>query len=726
VVRRRIRLVELVAGFVRTLHDYDRVGNADHIRYDFFTRHVSQCLARRIANRTGGGVRLPYMPGLDGLRALAVIAVLLYHAGISWIPGGFLGVEVFFVLSGYLITALLLAEWRIRGAVDLKAFWLGRARRLLPALYLVLIVALAYAILLLPGEVAGLRADVLAALGYVTNWYLVFGHESYFEAIGRPSLLKHLWSLAVEEQFYLFWPLVFWLGVSFGATRWRTRRVLMAALGGAAISVALMAVLFVPGVDPSRLYYGTDTRAGGLLVGAALALVCTPELRRTRSRNSMCSIVRGLGVNPTLGRFRRRWGWTAPALLDALGLAALGTLAFLCLRLGEFDPLLYRGGLAAISLATAALIMALTHPQARLWSPLLGCRLLRWIGQRSYGIYLWHWPVFMVTRPQLDVSLEGWPLLALRLAATVVLADLSYRYVEMPIRRGAIGRAWGSLLEARGFERWDLGVRYAGIVGPIVAVCVVLGVAVGHAKPPEAPEYLATKKVRIEASDQGSEPHKVVEEVTNTGEAIASGSVPGAEKATPATGADERRGPAGGQEANAGRPDNVAGAKPSGRPPTGTVAAVGDSAMLGAVDALQRKVPNLNVIDARGSRQAPEAIGVMQGLRDSGQLGDVVVVHIGNNGYFAPEQFDEMMRVLSGVRKVLVVNVTVPDGKSWVPNNEVLAEGVRRYPDRALLVDWYAASAGHPEYFWDGIHLTPQGARAYADLIAAACEEQGR
>jgi len=175
------------------------------------------------------------MPGLDGLRALAVIAVLLYHAGISWIPGGFLGVEVFFVLSGYLITALLLAEWRTRGSVDLKAFWLGRARRLLPALYLVLIVTLAYAVLLLPGEVARLRADVLAAFGYVTNWYLVLGQESYFEAIGRPSLLKHLWSLAVEEQFYLFWPLVFWLGVSFGATRWRTRRVLMAALGGAAI-----------------------------------------------------------------------------------------------------------------------------------------------------------------------------------------------------------------------------------------------------------------------------------------------------------------------------------------------------------------------------------------------------------------------------------------------------------------------------------------------------------
>jgi peptidoglycan/LPS O-acetylase OafA/YrhL len=625
------------------------------------------------------------MPGLDGLRALAVIAVLLYHAGISWLPGGFLGVEVFFVLSGYLITALLLAEWRTKGSVDVKAFWMRRARRLLPALYLLIVATLAYAVVFLPGEVAGLRNDALAAFGYVTNWYLVLGHESYFEAVGRPSLLKHLWSLAVEEQFYLVWPLVFWLGVSFGATRWRTRRVLMVALGGAAISVALMAALFVPGVDPSRLYYGTDTRAAGLLIGAALAIVWTPELRQTRSRGRSCPTVRGFKRDRAQGRFQRRWRWTVPTLLDALGLAALGTLIFLCLRLGEFDAPLYRGGLAAVSLATAALIMAISYPQTRLGSALLGHRPLRWIGERSYGIYLWHWPVYMVTRPQLDVPFDGIPLLALRLVATVLLADLSYRYVEMPIRRGAIGRAWRSLREARGFKRWYVGVRYAGVVVPAVAVCAALGMAVAHAKPPETPDYLATKKVRIEASDQAPEPDKAA---GKTREAVVAGS--------------------------------------SAQSPTGTVTAVGDSAMLGAVDALQRKVPNLDVIDARGSRQAPEAIRVLRQLRASGKLGDVVIVHIGNNGFFAAEQFDEMMRVLSGARKVLVVNVTVPDGKSWVPNNEMLADGVRRYPNRAVLVDWYAASAGHPEYFWDGIHLTPRGARAYADLIAAAYEQHGR
>jgi hypothetical protein len=167
--------------------------------------------------RLSEGGSLPYLPGLDGMRALAVIAVLLYHSGGAFVPGGFLGVEVFFVISGYLITALILAQWRTSGRVDLKAFWVGRARRLLPALYVVLVVTLTYAVVFLPEEVAGLRADVLAAMGYVTNWYLVWGHESYFEAIGRPSLLKHLWSLAVEEQFYVLWPLVLAFGLSLGA-----------------------------------------------------------------------------------------------------------------------------------------------------------------------------------------------------------------------------------------------------------------------------------------------------------------------------------------------------------------------------------------------------------------------------------------------------------------------------------------------------------------------------
>jgi peptidoglycan/LPS O-acetylase OafA/YrhL len=228
--------------------------------------------------------RLPNLPGVDGLRAVAVLAVLLYHAELPWIQGGFLGVDVFFVISGYLITSLLLTEWLQRGRIDLPAFWLRRARRLLPALFLLMAVTLVFAVLFLSNEVAGLRGDAFAALGYVTNWYLVFSDQSYFEMMGRPSLFRHLWSLAVEEQFYIVWPLLL------TAMMWllRPRQVLLVVLAGAVASTVLMALLYQPDVDPSRVYYGTDTRGVGLLVGAALAFLWAPGRVRQAGRSARC------------------------------------------------------------------------------------------------------------------------------------------------------------------------------------------------------------------------------------------------------------------------------------------------------------------------------------------------------------------------------------------------------------------------------------------------------
>jgi len=658
--------------------------------------------------RERGGVRLPYAPGLDGLRALAVIAVLLYHAGLAWIPGGFLGVEIFFVISGYLITALLLAEWRQRGSIDLKNFWLRRARRLLPALYVLLVVTLAYAVLFLPEEVAGLRGDVLAALGYVTNWYLVLGHESYFEAIGRPSLLKHLWSLAVEEQFYLLWPPVLALGLSVGATRWRWRRALVVALAGATTSALLMATLYRPEVDPSRIYFGTDTRATGLLMGAALAFVWAPWSAMVPSGRSCSLAVRRLRLYRVRqrGLLRRRWGWTVPRLLDAVGLASLGGLVLFCLGLGEFEPFLYRGGLACVSLTTAVVIMACAHPQTFLGSSLLGWRPLRWIGQRSYGIYLWHWPIFMVTRPQLDVHMEGLQLLALRLALTVVLADLSYRYVETPIRKGALGEAWRSLRAARGFQRKRLSLMWVGSAAPVLALCVALGVAAAHAKPPAPPSYINTSAIHTvqqtpageEAKDQPAEqaPQEAVKDPSVTSLKPDQGEdTSGTQKSKPAP-AHARRGTAF----------------------AGPVSAIGDSVMLGSAAQLERDIPNLTVMDAAVGLQATAAIDILRSRQATGEIGEVVVVHIGNNGIFTAEELDEMMGLLAGARRVVLVNVNVP--RPWAaPNNAVLAEGAQRYPN-AVLVDWYSASVDHPEYFVeDGVHLQIEGQKVYADLISA-------
>jgi peptidoglycan/LPS O-acetylase OafA/YrhL len=634
------------------------------------------------------------------LRAFAVIAVLLYHADLAWIPGGFLGVEVFFVISGYLITALLLAEWRQRGRIDLKTFWLRRARRLLPALYVLLVATLAFAVVFLPGEIAGLRGDVLAALGYVTNWYLIFGQESYFEAVGRPSLLQHLWSLAVEEQFYLIWPPILALGLCIGATRLRRRRVLRVVIFGAVASAMAMALLYVPGVDPSRIYYGTDTRATGLLCGAALAFLWSPgdKYRPSEARHHR------LGL-PGRSRFRRRWGWTAPLLLDIVGFAALGALVWFCVNLGEFQPFLYSGGFALVGIATTATIMAVVHPHSVIGSRILGSAPLRWVGVRSYGIYLWHWPVFMVTRPDLDVPIDGLPLLALRLSATVVLADLSYRYIETPIRRGALGRAWRTLREAQGPLRRRLRLQWAGVLVPILASCALLGVAVAQAEPPEKPSYLASMKSvhTVEQSHHASSTAGIVSS-RKDGPSLEQ---EGQEQVKAQTAAKKTW--------NSGRTGSSAF--------TGSVSAIGDSVMLGAVEGLQKDIHGLTVVDAEVGLQVYAATDTLRYRRSLGQLGDVVIVHLGNNGTFTKGQFDEIMRTLSGVDRVVFVNVAVP--RAWEePNNEVIAEGVERYPN-AVLVDWHSASADRPEIFYkDGYHLRPGGQRLYADLISSYLPEE--
>ncbi|MCB1269912.1 MAG: acyltransferase, partial [Microthrixaceae bacterium] len=357
------------------------------------------------------GTKLGYQPSLDGLRAVSVSAVLLYHMDFEWIPGGFLGVEVFFVVSGFLITALLVEERHHSGFVSLRGFWTRRAKRLLPALYLLLLVVPAVTLLFYRDAAGRLGGDVLAALAYVSNWWQIFLDESYFAQAGRPPVLLHLWSLAVEEQFYIVFPVVFvWLLGRAG--RNRTRNVLVA---GALASTVWMAILYEPYTDPSRVYYGTDTRLSGLLLGAVLALVWTPW--RSRARPSRA----------------------AGPVLDVTGVLALGAVAWFFARVNEFEPFIYRGGFLLLDVVVIVLIAVLVHPSARL-SRVLAIPPLVWLGVRSYSVYLWHWPIFMFTRPELDVPLTGWPLFVLRMGLTIGAAELSFRFVEQPVRNGALGR----------------------------------------------------------------------------------------------------------------------------------------------------------------------------------------------------------------------------------------------------------------------------------------------
>jgi peptidoglycan/LPS O-acetylase OafA/YrhL len=346
------------------------------------------------------------MPGIDALRAIAVLAVFLYHAGVSWMPGGFLGVDVFFVISGYLITSLLLGEYRRSGQIRLGRFWARRARRLLPAVGVLIAVTMIVAAIVEPDRMNELRGDAIASLAYFANWHFVFAHQSYFDQFQRPSLFRHLWSLSVEEQFYLFWPLIF----AAGMTVFGRRRLLAGVLAGALGSVALAWLLFDPG-DASRAYYGTDTHAVGLLVGVALALAWSPrDLRRdTPSR------------------------WFGPTL-DALGAVGLAYVVLSFVQVHDYDLALFHGGYLWLALFTGLLIAALAHPAARLGG-LLSRAPLVWLGLRSYSFYLWHWPVLALTRPGVDVSLPRGVLIPLQLLFVLALSELSYRFVEVPFRR---------------------------------------------------------------------------------------------------------------------------------------------------------------------------------------------------------------------------------------------------------------------------------------------------
>jgi peptidoglycan/LPS O-acetylase OafA/YrhL len=413
-----------------------------------------------------GGQR--YLPGLDGLRALAVGAVVAYHVDLGWAQGGLLGVGVFFTLSGYLITDLLLGQYERTGRLQLADFWLRRARRLLPALFVMLAVVAAWITLLDRSQLPAIRGAVAASTVYVTNWWLIAQHSSYFAQFGPPSPLGHLWSLAVEEQFYLIWPWLLWLGLRRGRGRPGTNtRLAAACLLLAAASALTMALLYRPGYDPTRVYDGTDTRAFALLIGAALAFVWpSGQLRAEVTRGA-------------------QW------ILDGAGIVGLAVFAVLVLRTSEYSPFLYRGGMVLLSLGTALMVAAAASPASR-FGRVLGSQPLRWLGVRSYGIYLWHFPIITLTTPA-----DGQDTLVravLQVTASIGCAALSWRYVEEPIRHGAI-RRWWAQLERSGYRLGAVGRQTRIVVAasaPVImlASCGMTGVVQPNGASPAASAQL--------------------------------------------------------------------------------------------------------------------------------------------------------------------------------------------------------------------------------------------
>jgi peptidoglycan/LPS O-acetylase OafA/YrhL len=622
--------------------------------------HVATRPATPSADAPPPAGRLPHLRGLDGVRALAVLAVLLYHLRVPWARGGFLGVDVFFVLSGYLVATLVLDEVEATGRFRTGRFLARRVRRLVPAL-LVVLAGTAAAGLVARDALTSLRGDLLAALTYTSNWWQVVADRSYFELTGRPPLLQHLWSLAVEAQFYLVVPLVALLALRAGRARVGQVAAALAVASTVAMGVlATRAGMPVP-QDPTRVYVGTDTHAMGLLLGVAAATVWQPW-RTWRAAGSWVT-ERGDAVR----RFEA-------GIADVLGVVALAGVVACVALVDEYSVGLYRGGFLAFAGLTMVLVGAASDP-AGLLGRALARQPLRWLGERSYGIYLWHWPVLMLTRPDQDVTLPDWAAPLVRVGLTLLLAEASYRWVETPVRRGALRRVVGRL-RTPGPGRLRRAVVTGTVTTAVVATVVALAVGV----------------VRTPAADAPGASASAVPDVIGS-------VVPEQDRAPSA----------------APTPD------PAPVEEVGTVTAFGDSVMLGAAADL---AAHGVAVDAVVSRQFGEMVDLVLGARAAGSLGHTVVVHGGTNGPVAEEDLRRLLEGTAGHR-VFVVNVRVP--RPWEQyDNELFARVVPDYP-HARLLDWKSNGEANLSWFYDdGIHLRQGGGReGYAAWIAQEIQPAG-
>lgn len=647
----------------------------------------------------------PRYAGLDGLRAVAVLLVVVYHLFPSaFLHSGFVGVDAFFVISGFLITSLLLRERAATGRIALRAFWVRRARRLLPALALVVTVSASAAWLVGGDVLVGLGRQVLGAATFSYNWLSIAAGTSYFSAGmagGQPELLRNLWSLAVEEQFYVLWPLLLPLVL---LVRGRVARVTVAlalATGSAVWAVVAQAA----GASITRAYFGTDTHAFGLLLGVALAFA----LARVPSPSPEGALVRPEGA------LVRPEGALAPAATRRIAatLATVGVVALTALVVISAWP----GGASnypmvplAASLATAVLIAAAVHPASPLGAA-LDVAPLRWIGERSYGIYLWHWPVVVLLgQAAVGRFTDATVPIPVGIAAalvTTVAAALSYRLLEQPVRRLGFRGA----LRALGARLGGAPARRFGALTTLAAgVLVVGGTTAAVAAAPAVSSSEAVVAAGARALAEASAAPSAATTPRPASEPSALGAAPSPSPTpSPASDATPRTG-------RHGKPLPPPPAEVSGD----RITAVGDSVMLASAEGLLGRFPGIQV-DAAVSRSMWAGGEIIDGLSAQGALRDYLVVGLGTNGPVDAADLQEIYDSLGPHRSLVLVTAYAP--RDWIPGvNAELAAFAASHP-RVVIADWSHAIAPHLDYLaGDEIHPGPTGGQLYAATVADAVD----
>ncbi len=538
---------------------------------------------------TPRGIR--YIPAIDGLRAVAVIAVMLYHLGFTWIPGGFLGVDLFFVISGYVITRLLLDSIQRSGGLDLRAFYKARIRRLFPPLIFMIIVTTLYICIWAPETVRRFVSDSPFSIFGLMNWWLVFRHTDYFDSIARPPLLQHTWSLGVEAQFYLIWPLILLLVLrQFGKKRIPGAALLIAAISGITLLIVSFQVDAASASQVSHVYFGTDTHSIGLFLGAALAVSWVPQNLKEQVNKRAQDFIDGIGVFGFVG--------------------ILATFLFV----NETDPTLYKLAFPLAGIFGCAIITSVVHPASR-FAPILSSKIAVWIGERSYSIYLWHWVVFQLTRPKVDLEGSTWALYLLRILIVFALADISLRLVELPVRSGMV-EYWfkGMKYRTKNVQRRQKSFVSLAIISITVATSLLSANAI-------------TKSDRDVAAMKA----QLTQPVQNT---------------------------------------EISNAQPGG------LWVTGDSVILGIHYELEKR-SHIALINARVGRQAAELLTVMQ--QDKLHVdGSPVIFDLGNNNRLTEAEVAAIFEVVKNQPQIIVVNTAVPRGWRE-DNNALIAKYAQMY-----------------------------------------------